>query len=58
MQTLSANETLLKIEGLLQQVNQTHEAILLTHDKGNGVLISEADWQIIQETLYLQSIPV
>ena len=31
--------------------------ILLSGTKGNAVLVSEEDWNSIQETLYLHSIP-
>ena len=43
---------------LLADVNQNSEPITLTNSRGkNGVLISEDDWNAIQETLYLNSIP-
>ncbi|MCW6038902.1 type II toxin-antitoxin system Phd/YefM family antitoxin [Spirulina subsalsa FACHB-351] len=36
----------------------THEQpILLKTAQGNAVLVAEKDWNAIQETLYLQSIP-
>lgn len=42
---------------LLEQVNQESKPCIITFPKGDGVLISEDDWDSIQETLYLQSIP-
>ena len=42
---------------LLEQVNQESKPCIITSRKGDGVLISKADWESIQETLYLQSIP-
>ncbi len=43
---------------ILADVNNNSEPITLTNSRGkNGVLISEDDWNAIQETLYLNSIP-
>lgn len=42
---------------LLEQVNQESKPCIITSRKGDGVLISKDDWNTIQETLYLQSIP-
>jgi len=35
----------------------THQPIVLAGTHHQGVLISQQDWQAIQETLYLLSIP-
>ncbi len=38
--------------------SRTHtEPIQITGKRGNAVLVSEADWQALQETLFLVSIP-
>ncbi|MEM7592756.1 MAG: type II toxin-antitoxin system Phd/YefM family antitoxin [Cyanobacteria bacterium P01_A01_bin.83] len=42
---------------LLEQVNQESKPCIITSRKGDGVLISKNDWESLQETLYLQSIP-
>lgn len=43
---------------LIANVNNNSEPITLTNNKGkNAVLIGESDWNAIQETLYLNSIP-
>ena len=42
---------------LLEQVNRDSEPCIITSRKGDGVLISKEDWESIQETLYLESIP-
>ncbi|MEI6604658.1 MAG: type II toxin-antitoxin system prevent-host-death family antitoxin [Verrucomicrobiota bacterium] len=34
-----------------------HEPVYITGRRGNAVLVGEADWRSIQETLYLVSIP-
>lgn len=43
---------------LISDVNISRQPITITNSKGkNAVLIGEADWSAIQETLYLNSIP-
>ena len=41
----------------LVDVNLYSEPTLIVSKKGNAVLISESDWNAIQETIYLNSIP-
>ena len=41
----------------LEDVNLYSEPTLIVSKKGNAVLISESDWNAIQETIYLNSIP-
>ncbi len=43
---------------ILADVNNSSQPITITNNRGkNGVLISEEDWNAIQETLYLNAIP-
>lgn len=43
---------------LVAEVNSSSRPVTITNNHGkNGVLISEDDWNAIQETLYLNSIP-
>jgi antitoxin YefM len=42
---------------LIDQVQESHEPIVITGKRGSGVLISAEDFAAIQETLYLQSMP-
>ena len=42
---------------LMEQVNEDHEPVLITGKKGSVVLVSESDWQAIEETLFLNAIP-
>jgi len=43
---------------LIMDVNEYSSPITITNNKGkNAVLLSEQDWNAIQETLYLNSIP-
>lgn len=57
MDILSASEARAKLFKLLEQVNKESKPCIITSRKGDGVLISKDDWESIQETLYLQSIP-
>ena len=57
MEILSASEARAKLFSLVEQVNQDHLPREITSRKGNAVLLSKADWDSLQETLYLQSIP-
>ncbi|UQB42220.1 type II toxin-antitoxin system Phd/YefM family antitoxin [Thiomicrospira microaerophila] len=57
MSTLNSTQARANFYGLLTQVNESHEPITITGKKGNAVLIAEEDWQAINETLYLLSIP-
>lgn len=42
---------------LIDQAKTSHEPIVISGKRNNAVLVSEADWNSIQETLYLCSIP-
>ena len=45
------------IFSLVEQVNKDHLPRFITSRQGDAVLLSKSDWESIQETLYLQSIP-
>ncbi len=57
MATVSTTEARKDLYRLVDQVQDTHEPIQITGKRGNAVLVSEADWQALQETLFLVSIP-
>ncbi len=42
---------------LIDQIAKSHRPIVITGKHNNAVLLSEDDWEAIQETLYLLSIP-
>ncbi len=42
---------------LIDETANAHEPILITGKRHNAILVGEDDWQAIQETLYLLSIP-
>ena len=57
MDILSASQARANLFKLLEQVNKESKPCIITSRKGDGVLISKDDWESLQETLYLQSIP-
>jgi len=57
MDIFSASQARANLFKLLEQVNQDSKPKIITSRKGDGVLISKDDWDSLQETLYLQSIP-
>ena len=57
METIKINQPKFDLAKLITDVNQKHQPILIEETTGNAVLISEQEWNEIQETLYLQSIP-
>lgn len=57
MDRLTVNEASLDLMGLLAQVNHDHNPREIISEQGNAVLISKAEWESLQETLYLQAIP-
>lgn len=42
---------------LMDEVAEPHDPLLITAKRGNAVLLSEADWNAIQKTLHLMSVP-
>ena len=58
MHAMNVTQARAKLFQLIANVNFNSEPITLTNNKGkNAVLIGEDDWNAIQETLYLNSIP-
>ena len=57
MTVLNATEARTKLYSLIDEAADTHEPIVITGKRGNAVLMSEEDWNAIQETLYLLSVP-
>ena len=54
---MSASQVRADIYNLIDKTAQTHEPIIITGKRNNVVMISQEDWEAIQETLYLNSIP-
>ena len=57
MHTMNASEARQKLYRLLDETAAAHQPVLISGRRSNAVLISEDDWNAIQETLYLLSIP-
>ncbi len=57
MSTLNATEARARLYALIDETAKTHRPITITGKRGNAVLLSEEDWNAINETLYLISIP-
>ena len=57
MQTMNASEAREKLYRLLDETAAAHEPMLITGPRSNAVLVGEEDWNSIQETLYLLSVP-
>lgn len=46
-----------KLFNLIDETNQTHEPIYIKGKRNNAVILSKEDYESMQETLYLHSIP-
>lgn len=57
MVVLSASEARANLYRLMDQVHESHQPMVISGKRSNSVLIAEQDWQAIQETLYLLSVP-
>ncbi len=55
--TMTVSQARANIYKIVDETAQSHEPILITGKRNNAVLISEDDWNAIEETLYLNSIP-
>ncbi len=57
MTSIPVTQARSKLYQLVDDASASHEPIQITGKRSNAVLVSEADWRSIQETLYLLSIP-
>jgi PHD/YefM family antitoxin component YafN of YafNO toxin-antitoxin module len=56
METIMINQEQFNLAKLIAEINQKHQPILIKEKTGNAILISEQEWNEIQETLYIHSI--
>ena len=56
MKPLTVTQARSNLNNLLDEVADSHEPILITGKRSNAVLLSESDWESVQETLCLLSI--
>lgn len=57
MISVSATEARRELHRLIDETSSSHRPITITGKNSNAVLISEEDWNAIQETMYLLSVP-
>jgi antitoxin YefM len=57
MKKVSASEARANLYRLLDEVAETHKPVRIAGKRNNAVLVSGDDWDAMQETLYLLSIP-
>ena len=54
---LNVTEARSKLYSLIDETTNSHQPVVITGKRGNAVLVSEEDWNSINETLYLLSVP-
>ena len=57
MKTITATKARENLYRLVDEVAVTSEPVQITGRRANAVLVSEADWRALQETIYLMSTP-
>lgn len=57
MTIIKATDARSNLYSLIDEAAETHQPIVITGKRHNAVLVSESDWNAINETLYLLSIP-
>ncbi len=57
MRTITASKARANLYKLVEETVQSSEPVQITGKRGSAVLISAQDWNAIQETMYLLSIP-
>ena len=57
MTTLKVTEARANLYKLIDDTLVNHEPVVITGKRGNAVLLAEDDWNAINETLHLLSVP-
>ncbi|MDX1501477.1 MAG: type II toxin-antitoxin system Phd/YefM family antitoxin [Thermoanaerobaculia bacterium] len=57
MKTIAATKARQNLYRLLDEVAVSSEPVQITGRRASAVLVSEADWRALQESVYLMSIP-
>ena len=55
--TLKVTEARVNLYKLIDDTLVNHEPVVITGKRGNAVLLAEDDWNTINETLHLLSLP-
>lgn len=54
---ITASEARANLYRLIDETTESHQPILISGKRSSAVLLSADDWDAIQETLYLLSVP-
>jgi len=57
MTTVNVTEARANLYKLIDDTSVNHEPVVITSKRGNAVLLAEDDWNAINETLHLLSVP-
>ncbi len=57
MNIYTTSEARAKLFALVDQVHESHEPVILKGKRSSAVMLSQEDYDSLQETLYLYSIP-
>lgn len=54
---VTASEARANLYRLIDEINASHRPVVIAGKRSSAVLVSTGDWDAIQETLYLLSVP-
>jgi len=57
MTSITASEARANLYRLIDEAAASHQPLLLSGKRNKAVLVAEEDWEAIQETLFLLSVP-
>lgn len=57
MTAITASEARANLYRLIDEAATSHQPLLISGKRNNAVLVSAEDWEAIQETLFLLSVP-
>ena len=57
MTAITASEARANLYRLIDEAASSHQPLLISGKRNNAVLVSAEDWDAIQETLFLLSVP-
>jgi len=55
--TLTASEARANLYRLIDETSESHKPVVIAGKRSSAVLVSAEDWDAMQETLYLLSVP-
>lgn len=57
MSSISASKARTNLHQLIDETTNSHKPLRISGKRNTAVLVSEEDWEAIQETLYLLAVP-